>query len=104
MGAKKRTRRPVPDTTGPEGTDESGVEVMRVRIIDGRPWVDLVPVTWMESPERWGSLLCDAMLHVANAYHLVGDYDFEETAYRVFEGLHRRWHDGVEVRGTLLRN
>jgi hypothetical protein len=84
--------------------EDPGIEVMRVRIIEGRPWVELVPVTWMESPERWGSLLCEAMLHVANAYHLGVDYDFEETACRVFAGLHRRWHEGVEVHGQLMRN
>ena len=106
MGAKRRTRRTRPECQEPSSTDLEPqlVEVMRVGISDGRPFISLAPVEWLDSPERWGSLLCDTLLNIANAYSLVGDYDFERTACRIFDGLHQRLRDAPVISGTLMNN
>ena len=106
MGAKRRTARTRLEGNEPSasGLEPPLVEVMRVGISDGRPLISLAPVAWLESPERWGSLLCDTLLNIANAYSLAGDYDFERTACRIFDGLHQRLRDAPVISGTLMNN
>jgi hypothetical protein len=98
MGAKQRSKRAVPDE------EPQGVDVLRVRISDGTAFVWLPSPEGMGRVEAWGYLLCEAMLHIANAYRLSSGYDFARTLDRIRGALEDRLRDDIELHGVMCDN
>jgi hypothetical protein len=98
MGAKQRSKRAVPDE------EPQGVDVLRVRISDGTAFVWLPSPEGMGRVEAWGYLLCEAMLHIANAYRLSAGYDFDRTLDRIQDALQQRLRHDLRLYGGMCDN
>lgn len=102
MGAKRRAlrrRRSEEERDQPEGID-----MLRIRLWNGTAFVWLPSPDGMGRVEMWGRLLCEAMLHIANAYRLGAGYDFDRTLERIRGALEDRLRDDVELHGVMCDN